>query len=274
MLTTSSHGPITRIWMARGFFGRTLHSVSAYLVGDTLVDSGCPATAGELAAWCDTREIRRVVHTHHHEDHIGGDVVLVRRFGVDVLAPAVAVAIMERFYRLPWYRRLVWGQPGNVIARPFASEVEIGPDRYRVIPTPGHAQDHVCLFEPERRWLFSGDLFIHPKVTHLRRCENASTILDSLRRIRDLSPALMVCSHAGFVANPCAALDQRIEFWEKLADRARRLTARGVRIGTVRRRLIGAEGAMRLLSGGDFSKGNLIESLLRSDREARCIRSR
>lgn len=260
--------------MARSFFGKTLHSVSAFILGDTLVDSGCPATATELSSWCEGRDISRVVHTHHHEDHVGGDHRLALRFGVDIYAPARSAAIMGSFYSLPWYRRLVWGQPEDVTARPFGADVEIGSQRFVTIPTPGHCQDHVCLFDPDRRWIFTGDLFIHERVTHLRVAEDAHTILASLRRVLALEPRLVVCSHAGFVVDACTALENRIRFWEELAEKGRGLTNQGAGLRTVRRQLLGSEGLMLILSGGDFSKGNLIRSLLRSGGEAECIHSR
>ena len=260
--------------MARSFFGKTLHSVSAFLLGDTLVDSGCPATATELASWCEARDIRRVVHTHHHEDHVGGDRRLILRFGVEVWAPARSAAIMASFYTLPWYRRLVWGQPEDVMARPYGADVEIGSHRFLAIPTPGHCRDHVCLFDPDRRWLFSGDLFIHERVTHLRVAEDAHTILASLRRVLELEPHLVICSHAGFVVDPCTALENRIRFWEQLAREARDLINQGGGLRVARRRLLGSEGLLKILSGGDFSKGNLIRSLLRSGGGAECIHSK
>ena len=262
MLETSTRGPITRIWMARGFGGRTLHSVSAYLVGDTLVDSGCPATADELAEWCRRQGVRRIVHTHHHEDHTGGDAVLVERLGVEVWAPPRTVPILSNFYRLPWYRALVWGRAHSVVARPFGDDVRVGPFMLQAIPTPGHAADHVCLFEPEHRWLFTGDLFIHAHVTHLRRSEDAATITESLQQMLALEPVLVICSHAGFVERACEALEERIEHWRRLAAEASALAAEGQPLRVIRRRLLGREGAMMLLSGGDFSKANLIRSLL------------
>jgi glyoxylase-like metal-dependent hydrolase (beta-lactamase superfamily II) len=264
VLRTSTHGEITRIWMVPGLLGRWLHSVSAYQLGDTLVDSGCPATARELAAWCEGRGIRRVVHTHHHEDHIGGDLELVRRQGVEVLAPPRTVPVLAAFYDLPWYRRLVWGRAHSVRARPFGERVEIGGHDFRVLPTPGHCSDHCCFFQPELGWLFSGDLYIHPRVTYLRCSEDARTILQSLRAVLALEPQLLICSHAGFVENACERLEQRIAYWEDLGRRAASLADRGVGVGRISRRLLGAEGVMTLISGGDFSKVNLIRALLRS----------
>ena len=256
------HGPLTRIELVPTLFGRPVYRVSAYLLGDTLVDSGCARTAGELAAWCRDRGITRVVHTHHHEDHTGGDRALVDQLGVEVWAPARSVPILERFYRLPLYRRVVWGQPGDVRARPMGDTVEIGGRELRVIPTPGHAADHVVLFDAERRWLFSGDLFISPRVVYLRRVEDAWRHLDSLRRALELEPKLLICSHAGVVTDAVQALNRRIAHWEEVAGRARELVARGRSHRAVTRELLGREGWMTWISGGQFSKINLVRSLL------------
>ena len=263
MLRTSVHGPLTRIELVPTLFGRPVYRVSSFLLGDTLVDSGCARTAGELAAWCRGRGITRVVHTHHHEDHTGGDHLLVETLNVEVWAPPRTVPILERFYRLPPYRRIVWGQPRNVHARPMGDTVEIGGREFRVIPTPGHAADHVVLFDPERRWLFSGDLFISPRVVYLRRVEDAWRHLDSLRRALELEPELLICSHAGTVENAVQALKRRIAHWEAVAERGRELVARGRSHRAVTRELLGREGWMTWISGGQFSKANLVRALLR-----------
>lgn len=262
MFRTSVWGPVTRVEMARSVAGRPLHTVSAYLLGDTLVDSGCPATSRQLAAWAHERGVRRVVHTHHHEDHCGGDAALRRLPEVEILAPPRTVPILRDFYRLPVYRRLVWGQPRSVGAVPMGDEVEIGGSAFRVVPTPGHASDHVCLFDPVRRWLFTGDLFIHRRVRYLRSVEDAWRMLRSLEEIRRLEPGVLLCSHAGVVEDAGAALADRIAHWRGLADAARRLVGDGVRPRAVSRRLLGREGPMTWISVGDFSKVNLVRSLL------------
>jgi len=262
MLKTSSHGPVIRIELLPVLLGRPMYSVSAFLLGDTLIDSGCARTAVELADWCEGRGIQRIVHTHHHEDHSGGDGTLRQRFGVEIWAPPRTVPILERFYPLPPYRRFVWGQPADVPAHALGATVEIGGSEFRVVPTPGHAADHVCLFDPERRWLFSGDLFISPRVLYLRRVEDAWRHLDSLRRVRELAPRLLICSHAGFIEDAGAALDRRIAHWESIAERAETLARSGQGLRGVTRRLLGREGWMAWISLGEFAKLNLVRSLL------------
>jgi glyoxylase-like metal-dependent hydrolase (beta-lactamase superfamily II) len=69
------HGDLTRIRMAPTFLGRPVREVSAYAFADLLIDTGPPTTAARLTAWCRGGPVRRVLLTHHHEDHIGGAAV-------------------------------------------------------------------------------------------------------------------------------------------------------------------------------------------------------
>jgi len=262
VFNVEEHGPLIRVRCGRSVAGRVLHEVSCYLLGDTLVDSGCPATARELARWCAGRHVTRVVHTHHHEDHTGGDAELVRTLGVEVVAPPRTVPILRRFYRLPWYRWMVWGRARSAPCRAMGASVRIGGKRFEVIATPGHAADHVCLHQPDSGWVFTGDLFISRRVRYLRAVEDAQRILESLRVVRALEPRLLICSHAGPVEDAVAALDERIEDWEDVSRRARRLIADGAGLADTTRRVLGAEGPMALISGGDFAKQNLVRSLV------------
>src|SRR5712675_806853 len=124
--------------MASTFLGRPVYQVSAYAFADLLIDSGPPQRAAQLVAWCRGGPVRRVVLTHHHEDHVGGAAALQEELRLPILAPVGAV-VAGKGYRL------------------------------EIIPTPGHAFSHVCLFDQERRWLFSGDLYVHERVRYLRR---------------------------------------------------------------------------------------------------------
>ncbi len=263
MLRATDHGPITRIRLARTLMGRALYSVCAYLVDGTLIDTGPPATARELVGWLRGRTPRLVVNTHYHEDHTGGNAALQKAFGVRVLAPADSVARLADFYRLPLYRALVWRQPRNVTVEPLPEVVETGRYRLHVVPTPGHAPDHVCLFEPEQGWLFSGDLYIHERVTYTRQVEDVWQHIASLRRVLALQPRLLLCSHAGLVHDPKTAITAKIAFWEGLAGRARALAEQGVPLVAIRSRLLGREGWMTTISRGDFSKLNMVRALLR-----------
>lgn len=257
------HGDLTRLRMAPTFLGRPVREVSAYAFADLLIDTGPPATASRLVAWCRNRPVRRVLLTHHHEDHVGGAAALIEKLGLPVLGPAGAVPIFAEGLRMPIYRRLVWGGvPRTFRAEPLGETVEGEGYRLRVIPTPGHAFSHVCFFEEGRRWLFSGDLFVHERVKLLRRIENVWQHVDSLRRVLALEPELLICDHAGILDDARGRLIRKIQWWEDLAGRARELRDQGLPVERIARDLLGNEELLTWASLGDFSKVHLIRGLL------------
>lgn len=262
MLREHDHGAIVRLELARTFLGHVIYHVYCYLIDGLLIDTGPPATAAAMARWAAARPIRRVVLTHHHEDHSGGAPLLAHKLGVPIEAPAATVRVLASFPRIPAYRRLVWGQPGSAELKPLGEVIETERYRFRVVPTPGHAADHVALFEEREGWLVSGDLYISARAVYLRPVEDAWTILASLERLRDLNPKLLLCSHAGLVPDATRALERKIAYWRGLAERARQIAAAGASAASVARQLLGREGAMALISLGDFSKRNLIRCLL------------
>jgi len=240
-----------------------VYPVHVFRIGDTLVDSGCRACSGQVVAWARERGIRRVVHTHHHEDHVGSSARLGAELGAEILAPAAAVSLLESPYSLPVYRRLVWGQPRPVRARALGTRVTVGGILFEVVPTPGHAPDHVCLFQPEHGWLFTGDLYVTERTRYLRAVEDAAVILDSLRRVAALRPRLLCCAHSGFVDDGARALEAKIAFWNRVAEEAETLARKGLTLRTITRRLLGSEGTMTWISGGAFARRHLVASLLR-----------
>ena len=54
--------------------------------------------------------------------------------------------------------------------------------RFQVINTPGHSPDHVCLFEPEQGWRFSGDAYIGGQDRALREGYDIHGIIASLKK--------------------------------------------------------------------------------------------
>jgi glyoxylase-like metal-dependent hydrolase (beta-lactamase superfamily II) len=160
--------------------------------GIVLVDTGMhePGSMAQLEralAQCNLsiENVRTVVCTHAHSDHYGQAATLVERTGCDVwLHPnhehltsymadpeaaferRIEVALQsgvpeEPLRRFAERRRGEGSGVAGLVApmRDLVPGVEIDTDlgKWSVHYTPGHAPSHVCLFEPGRRLLISGD---------------------------------------------------------------------------------------------------------------------
>jgi hydroxyacylglutathione hydrolase len=84
-------------------------------------------------------DIDAVVLTHTHPDHVGNLDAVTEAFGVDV-----------------------WGydtdHPGVDHEIEDGEMVQLGDDSYEALHTPGHKNDHICLYSAGANVLFAGDL--------------------------------------------------------------------------------------------------------------------
>lgn len=130
------------------------------------------------------KPLERVLLTHHHEDHSGNAARIQTEFGAQILAHPTALPELATGWRLRPYQRLFWGRPQRLTAQSVPDVVELADGlRLQTISTPGHAADLICYLEPERGWLFTGDLYIGSRPRYLRQDENLPLQIESLRAI-------------------------------------------------------------------------------------------
>jgi ribonuclease/clavin/mitogillin len=236
------------------------------LVDGLLIDTGFARAGNSLLKALAGREVNQVVNTHAHEDHIGNNSLILSAFGAVLFSPGAsrdALLNPKSVCTLP-YQHMIWGLPRPSQAAALGSEVQTARFRFQVIPTPGHSADHVCFYEPDRGWLFGGDLFLSVKVRLARGFENANDLRDSLRRVVALKPRLLFCYHRGVVADPIPTLKKKLGFMDDLHDRIQTLAASGADINEIVRRIPGPDPlSYRLITQGDFSKANLVRSFLK-----------
>jgi hydroxyacylglutathione hydrolase len=141
-----------------------------YLLADREAKVGVvidPAYAPELlverAAAQDVR-VTHVVNTHGHTDHIEGNTRAVEATGAKVAA----------FRDCPI-------RPD--VPLDDGSALEIGALELRCLHTPGHAPDHLVLYEPKHRILITGDLIFVGKVGGTSNDGDARTEWESLQRV-------------------------------------------------------------------------------------------
>ncbi|MCB2225572.1 MAG: MBL fold metallo-hydrolase [Desulfarculaceae bacterium] len=264
MLERLQHGPVTRFKMGREVNGEVIYWCAAYLVDGLLIDSGCVHTAPELLEAVRPSGVKRVVNTHSHEDHIGGNALLAAELGVELLAPAGGLDyIAGNAPPIYPYQEMLWGKAPASRPAPLGELVNTPSYRFEVVPTPGHSSDSVVLWEPHEGWAFVGDLWLVPKPKTSRDFENNRQTMASLRKLRDLGPETLFTGLGDVVSGGVAALGRTIAWLEEQQGRIEYLAAQGVEPAEMVQRLYGGESVMHAFTQGQFCYENFVRSFLK-----------
>ncbi len=272
MLKTSRIGDMVRLDFARNVPVLGSYWTAAYLVDGLLIDTGCAHTAPELARWLADTPVLQMVNTHSHEDHIGANGILQRTKGPFPLwAHPLALPVLadpRRTQPLHPYRRLFWGWPEPSQGQPLADGAVVETEHYRfqVVYTPGHSPDHLCLYEPEQGWLFTGDQFVGGQDRVLRADYSIEQIIASYKRIAALNPTRLfpACARVREDAGP--ALAAKIDYLERLGDRVRALDREGRGVPEIARSVCGGPMLVEWVTLGHMTREHLVRSYLKGEK--------
>lgn len=130
----------------------------------TLVDTGYVSEARQtvslIAEALAGRRLERIINTHSHSDHMGGNAAVQAAFGGSIMVPAgLQAAIAD------WDEEALLLSPLGQQATPFRHDELIGADNtfsmgdlvWRSIAVPGHDMAALAFYNPEHRLLISGD---------------------------------------------------------------------------------------------------------------------
>jgi glyoxylase-like metal-dependent hydrolase (beta-lactamase superfamily II) len=215
--------------------------------GIVLFDAGCaghPSTwetferALELAGR-SAADIRDVVLTHFHTDHVGAAGTLASELGATVWGHPDDAHLFEAIEEpdAVHARRLAFARAEGVpeewqdavatvaeeldgvedaphAERPLTEGVTVPTalGAFEVIETPGHAPSHVCLYQPERRLLISADIVSPVFTTYGDWGYSEDPIGEyraSLERVAELDVALALPGHG----RPTEHLDELIDLY-------------------------------------------------------------
>jgi glyoxylase-like metal-dependent hydrolase (beta-lactamase superfamily II) len=130
----------------------------------TLIDSGYVTHAAQTVdlighALCG-RRLKRLINTHSHSDHIGGNAALQAAFGCEIIVPAGLHAMIAEWDEnalllSPLGQQSARFQHDSLLAA--GSEIEMGGLNWQTLAVPGHDMEALGYYNAEKRILISGD---------------------------------------------------------------------------------------------------------------------
>lgn len=241
-----------------------LMSVYFYYVDGLLIDTGPSGSRRFSLPFLRSRSIEQVALTHVHEDHSGMASWIDRKYRVPIYLHEGKIPEAKKAAEVSFLRKFFSGKRLAFNAQPYPSVIATTAG-YRFYPlyTPGHTPDHVCLYEPDRGWLFSGDLYVTPYPKDFLQDEDVDEWIDSLNLLLRLDIRTLFCGHSGVVEKGKEMLLRKRDYLEEMRDKVRQLARRGYEPKEIVRMLFPEKSRLERLSFGMFSRLNFVLSCLK-----------
>lgn len=236
-----------------------------YYVDGLLIDTGHSKAKKWVISATQNLNVNQVFLTHFHEDHSGNLLAIEKQFQSKIYASPLCCEFMKNPSKLSFAQKLLWGnrKPNKNLC---LKENSIKTNRYEfnIIPIPGHSEDMVALYEPNKKWLFSADLYINSYIGYMLKTESIATQIKSIKAILQLDFDVLFCGHNPQLTNGKNKLKEKLDFLESFFENVKYLHLNGLSAQEIFNHLKLKEmRIVKILSGGSLSKMNMVTSVLK-----------
>ena len=181
-------------------------SASSYLVKtndkNVLIDTGIADDFDMLLSeineiGLELKDINIVINTHEHVDHIGANkyfqkqsIIATHRFAATKIISSDDEVLMCRVlgHDVQGYKVDLWLMNINAIT--------VGNWFLKVLHTPGHTSGSICIYEPYKRLLFSGDtVFSDGTISQISTSGSYGEYINSLARLNTFKIDMLLPAH-------------------------------------------------------------------------------
>jgi len=245
--------------------GRPMMSVYVYVVRHVMVDTGLSHMRDAACEIADRHRVNAVLLTHHHEDHSGNAAAIKYRRKIPVYAHPLACRKMEAPFSVFPYQHIMWGKTDPLKVQPLPEVLEQDGFSFYPLHTPGHSKDHTVFLEPDRGWLFSGDLYLSDRIKYFRADENIAEQIKSLRKVLAYDFNALFCAHNPKIENGKACLKRKLDYLEHFYGSVAELADQGLDEKRIMRRLKLKEVLfIRMMCFGNVSMKHMVRSVIKT----------
>lgn len=145
----------------------------------------------------DTRSLNMIINTHEHVDHFGANrylqernPILAHRYAATKIVSADDEVMLCRAHGEDptGYQVNMWLENLNVL--------DLGDWFLKVLHTPGHTSGSLCIYEPRRKVLISGDtVFARGTISDISSSGSYGEYINSLARLNTMKIDLLLPGH-------------------------------------------------------------------------------
>ena len=151
----------------------------------------------------DIESLNMVINTHEHVDHFGANQslprnipILAHRYAAAKIVSADDEVLLCRAHgeSPTGYHVTLWLENLNV--------VDMGDWFLKILHTPGHTSGSLCIYEPRRKILISGDtVFARGTISNISSSGSYGEYINSLARLNTMKIKLLLPGHGSISVN-------------------------------------------------------------------------